>query len=67
MGEAEVKTDIALYTISTINDIIPYAGGRFYFSAGQTERIGMEISQSARWNNGLSVNLSLISKQEQIY
>jgi iron complex outermembrane receptor protein len=65
MGEAEVKTDIALYTISTINDIIPYAGGRFYFSAGQTERIGMEISQSARWNNGLSVNLSLTASKNR--
>lgn len=63
MGEAEVKTDIALYTISTINDVIPYAGGRFYFSAGQTERMGMEISQSIRWSNGLSVNLSLTASK----
>ena len=59
MGEAEVKSDIALYTIATVNDIIPYAGGRFYFSAGKTERIGFEFSHAVRWNNGLSMNLTL--------
>jgi iron complex outermembrane receptor protein len=63
IGQAEVKSDIALYSISTINDIIPYAGGRFYFSAGKTERIGCEFSHAVRWNNGISMNLTLTASK----
>lgn len=63
LGAAELKTDIALYSISTINDIIPYAGGRFYFSAGKTERMGLEFSHSIRWNHGLSLSLSLTASK----
>ena len=63
IGQAEVKSDIALYSISTINDIIPYAGGRFYFSAGKTERIGCEFSHAVRWNNGFSMNLTLTASK----
>lgn len=63
IGQAEVKSDIAIYTISTINDIIPYAGGRFYFSAGKTERIGFEFSHAVHWKNGLSINLSLTTSK----
>jgi len=59
LGQAEVRSDIALYAISTINDIIPYAGGRFYFSAGKTQRTGLEFGHSIRWNNGLSMNISM--------
>lgn len=63
IGQAEVKSDIAIYTITTINDIIPYAGGRFYFSAGKTERIGFEFSHAVHWKNGLSINLSLTTSK----
>lgn len=63
IGQAEVKSDIAIYTIATINDIIPYAGGRFYFSAGKTERIGFEFSHAVHWKNGLSINLSLTTSK----
>jgi iron complex outermembrane receptor protein len=63
IGQAEVKSDIAIYTIATINDIISYAGGRFYFSAGKTERIGFEFSHAVHWKNGLSINLSLTTSK----
>lgn len=62
-GDAELKSDIAMYAISTVNDIIPYAGGRFYFSAGKTQRIGLEFSQAMRWENGVSLNLSFTASQ----
>lgn len=59
LGEAEVKSDIALYHINTINDIVPYSGGRFYFSAGQTSRMGIELSHAVQWINGFSINASI--------
>jgi len=65
LGQAEVKSDIALYAISTINDIIPYAGGRFYFSAGKTQRTGLEFGHSVRWDNGLSMNISVTASKNE--
>lgn len=59
LGETESKTDIAAYLITTINDVVPYAGGRFFFSAGETERMGIELSHGMRWKHGLTMNLSL--------
>jgi iron complex outermembrane receptor protein len=59
LGEAESKTDIAAYLITTINDVVPYAGGRFFFSAGETERMGIELSHGMRWKHGISMNISL--------
>ncbi len=59
LGKARIKGDLAIYTISTENDIIPYSGGRFYFSAGKTKRTGIECSHSAQWENGLTISASL--------
>jgi iron complex outermembrane receptor protein len=59
LGRAKVTGDIALYTISTTNDIVPYSGGRFYFSAGETTRRGVELGHTAQWDNGLTLQLSL--------
>jgi iron complex outermembrane receptor protein len=58
LGKAKIKGDLAIYTISTENDIVPYSGGRFYFSAGKTKRTGIECSHSARWENGLTISAS---------
>lgn len=35
--------DVAVYRITTKDDIIPYRGGRFYFTAGETRRYGLEL------------------------
>ncbi len=48
--------DIALYLIDVKNDIIPYRGGRFYFTAGKTQRTGIELGTSIQFNNGFSFN-----------
>ncbi|MCL5991005.1 MAG: hypothetical protein M1419_02765, partial [Bacteroidetes bacterium] len=33
----------AVYLIETKNDIIPYQGGKFYFTAGKTQRFGLSL------------------------
>ncbi len=48
--------DLALYYVDIKNDIIPYRGGRFYFTAGRTQRIGVELGTSAQFTHGFSIN-----------
>ncbi len=50
-----VMYDLAIYYIIINNDIIPYRGGRFYFTAGKTDRMGIETSLNVQFNNGFSV------------
>ncbi len=58
-----VSYDVALYWLEVRNDIIPYRGGRFYFTAGRTQRVGAEIAIRAQMSEGLSLQTSLtISK-----
>jgi iron complex outermembrane receptor protein len=51
--------DIALYLINVKNDIIPYSGGAFFFTAGQTRRMGVEIGGKLQLNNGLSAGIAI--------
>ncbi|MCX6832470.1 MAG: TonB-dependent receptor, partial [candidate division Zixibacteria bacterium] len=46
--------DVAVYLIEVRNDIIPYRGGRFYFTAGKTRRAGIEIGSTLYTTAGLS-------------
>jgi len=48
--------DAALYYISVKNDIVPYRGGRFYFTAGKTYRTGIELGTIFNMRYGLSLN-----------
>ena len=56
---SQVTYDAAAYFIRTRNDIIPYRNGRFYFTAGQSERTGVELSGTARTSVGLLLEGSL--------
>ncbi len=47
--------ELALYHIKVSNDIIPYRGGRFYFTAGKTERSGLEFGAAVQLKQGLSL------------
>ncbi|MFH1196714.1 MAG: TonB-dependent receptor [bacterium] len=47
--------DLALYYIDIKNDIIPYRGGRFYFTAGKTNRMGIEFSSTFEFFRGISM------------
>lgn len=51
--------DIAAYWLRVTNDIIPYRNGRFYFTAGRTERMGLEVGGSLDLNMGLLANVAL--------
>ncbi len=50
--------DIALYWITVNDDIIPYRGGRFYFTAGETRRIGAEVGIGLVTSPGISIQSS---------
>lgn len=56
---ATLTYDLALYWLQVTNDIIPYRNGRFYFTAGKTERMGGELGASLAFPMGLSISASL--------
>ena len=47
--------DAAVYLVDVVNDIIPYRGGRFYFTAGRSQRRGLEIGINAQFTGGISL------------
>jgi iron complex outermembrane receptor protein len=48
----ELSYDIAGYFTSVANEIVPYRGGRFYFTAGRVHRMGAELGVNARLAHG---------------
>ncbi len=48
--------EAAFYFIDIRDDIIPYSGGRFYFTAGKTRRTGIELSSSFQFQHGLRLD-----------
>jgi len=51
--------EAAVYLIDTKNDIIPYQGGKFYFTAGKTQRIGAEFGLGTRLFKSLDINATV--------
>ncbi len=51
-----VSYDVALFTIQVLNDIIPWNGGAFYFTAGETQRQGAELGLQALFDYNLSLD-----------
>lgn len=49
-----INYDVALYHIQIKNDIVPYRGGRFYFTAGKTSRLGAEIGTEIQFKHGVN-------------
>ncbi|MEO8230809.1 MAG: TonB-dependent receptor [Ignavibacteriota bacterium] len=60
-----VSYDVALYYINIKNDIIPYRGGRFYFTAGKTDRMGAELGLNLLMDHGLSFQGSFTYSQNK--
>jgi len=54
----QVRYDAALYYTDVRNEIVPYRGGRFYFTAGQAGRFGAELGGMAQ-KGALSLNGAL--------
>jgi iron complex outermembrane receptor protein len=46
----------AAYRIGVTNEITPYNGGAYFFSAGRSTRLGFELSGQAGLSGGLSVS-----------
>lgn len=56
---SSISYDAALYMITVHNDIVPYRGGRFYFTAGETRRTGVELGTTIGFHGGLSLQAAL--------
>ncbi len=54
-----VSYEGALYRTNVVNDIVPYRGGRFYFTAGKVQRDGAELGATLRSVSGFGINGSL--------
>ena len=48
----ELSYDLAGYFTVVTNEIVPYRGGRFYFTAGKVHRAGAELGAHARLAHG---------------
>ncbi|HKA58412.1 MAG TPA: TonB-dependent receptor [Gemmatimonadales bacterium] len=55
----ELSYDVALYQTNVKNEIIPYRGGRFYFTAGSARRRGAELGVRVATSAGLSLQAAL--------
>lgn len=51
-----VSYDAAAFVTSVTNEIVPYNGGRFYFTAGKAERKGAELGATVHAQGGWSLN-----------
>jgi iron complex outermembrane receptor protein len=51
--------DVALYDTEVRNEIVPYRGGRFYFTAGRVRRQGAELGLAVAATGGVSVRGAL--------
>lgn len=47
--------ELSSYYITVKNELIPYGEGRFYFSAGKTERIGLESCAEFNFEHGVKL------------
>jgi iron complex outermembrane recepter protein len=54
-----LEYDVALYYTDVRNEIVPYRGGRFYFTAGKVRRLGGELGTTVRARGGLSLQGAL--------
>lgn len=56
---SSISYEIALYDTRVTNEIVPYRGGRFYFTAGKADRRGIEIGASAAGAGSLELGGSV--------
>jgi iron complex outermembrane recepter protein len=59
LGRGFLNYEVALYRTDVANEIIPYRGGRFYFTAGKVKREGAELGTGFRSGTGFGVDGSL--------
>jgi len=54
-----VSYDAAAFLTSVANEVVPYNGGRFYFTAGKAERKGAELGAAVQAAGGWSLHGAL--------
>jgi iron complex outermembrane recepter protein len=55
----EISYDVALYQTAVRNEIVPYRGGRFYFTAGRVRRRGAEVGARIATRIGLALQAAV--------
>ncbi|MEP7383664.1 MAG: TonB-dependent receptor, partial [Gemmatimonadota bacterium] len=55
----QLSYDVAAYQTNVQNEIVPYRGGRFYLTAGEARRRGLELGVDARAAGGFLVETAL--------
>jgi iron complex outermembrane receptor protein len=58
-GVGALSYDVALYQTSVANEIVPYLGGRFYFTAGKVRRRGAELGLRFAAGSGVVLHTAL--------
>lgn len=53
---ASMSYDVALYRTEVRNEIVPYRGGRFYFTAGKVRRTGLETGVTVETRTGVGAS-----------
>ena len=54
-GVQWLSYDVALFNTDVRNELVPYRGGRFYFSAGRARRQGLEVGGDLQLEQGWGV------------
>jgi len=55
----DLSYDVALYQTAVTDEIVPYRGGRFYFTAGKVRRRGAELGLRVGAAGGLALQAAL--------
>ena len=55
----EISYDIALYQTGVRDEIVPYRGGRFYFTAGRVRRRGLEVGTRIAARGGIALQAAV--------
>lgn len=58
-GVGALSYDVALYQTAVTNEIVPYLGGRFYFTAGKVRRRGAELGLRLAAGSGVVLHTAL--------
>lgn len=55
----DLSYDLALYHTAVRNEIVPYRGGRFYFTAGSVRRRGVELGARVSTRAGIALQTAI--------
>ena len=55
----DLSYDVALYHTAVTDEVVPYRGGRFYFTAGRVRRRGAELSLRLAARGGVSLQAAI--------